>query len=52
MTLGFLVFYPMLGALLIWGIGLKNEKLRDYLADFLVLSELAVMVILFAVYGE
>lgn len=51
MILGCLVFYPMLGALLLWAIGRKQEKLRDYLADFLVISELLLMLALWVRYG-
>ena len=41
--LAVLVFYPMIGALACWFVGLKNEKVRDYLADFIVISEFVMM---------
>ena len=41
--LSVLVFYPMIGALACWFVGLKNEKVRDYLADFIVISEFVMM---------
>lgn len=44
--LAVLVFYPMVGALLTWLVGLKNEKIRDYLADFITISEFVLMLIL------
>lgn len=43
--LAVLVFYPMTGALLTWLVGLKNEKARDYLADFITISEFILMII-------
>lgn len=44
--LAILVFYPMVGALLTWLVGLKNEKIRDYLADFITISEFVLMLTL------
>lgn len=44
--LAVLVFYPMVGALLTWLVGLKNEKVRDYLADFITISEFVLMITL------
>ena len=43
--LGVLVFYPMIGALACLLVGFKNEKARDYLADFIVISEFVLMVL-------
>lgn len=40
---GILVFYPFLGGLLCPVIGRKNEKLRDYFADFVAVSECLLM---------
>ncbi len=45
-VLAILVFYPFLGGLLCWGIGLKNERSRDYFADFVVISEFVLMLVL------
>lgn len=42
--LAFLVFYPIIGALLCYLIGRKNKTIRDYLADFIVISEFIIMV--------
>lgn len=42
--LAILVFYPIIGALLTWIVGLKNEKVRDYLADFVAISEFILMI--------
>ena len=43
--LGVLVFYPMIGALACLLVGFKNEKARDYLADFIVISEFVLMLL-------
>lgn len=43
MILAFLVFYPFAGGLLCWGVGRKNETARDYLADFVTVSEFLLM---------
>ena len=43
--LGVLVFYPMIGALACLLVGFKNEKARDYLADFIVVSEFVLMLV-------
>lgn len=45
--LAVLVFYPMLGGLLSYAVGKKNETVRDYLADFIVISEFLMAVFLF-----
>ncbi|MDD6812204.1 MAG: proton-conducting transporter membrane subunit [Lachnospiraceae bacterium] len=47
MILAILVFYPFLGALLVWLVGRKREIIRDYLADFVVISEFAITLALF-----
>ncbi len=49
--LAILVFYPFLGGLLAYAVGGRNETYRDYLADFVTASELALMVVLFVLYG-
>lgn len=49
--LAFLVFYPFLGGLLAYAAGRKNEKVRDYLADFVTVSEFLVMVCLLFTSG-
>lgn len=51
MALTILVFYPFLGGLLVWAAGQKNRNLRDYLADFIVISEFILAVVLFVRYG-
>lgn len=45
--LAVLVFYPFLGALVSCIIGSKKETLRDYFADFIVISEFIITLILF-----
>lgn len=45
--LAILVFYPFLGALLTWLVGRKKETVRDYMADFIVISEFAITFVLF-----
>lgn len=52
MVLTILVFYPFLGGLLVWAAGRKNKDLRDYLADFIVISEFVLTVVLFVRYAE
>lgn len=47
--LAVLVFYPFIGALIACLIGGKNEKLRDYFADFIAASEFIITLVLFAV---
>lgn len=42
MVLGVLVFYPFVGALIAYALGTKKEAARDYLADFIVVSEFVV----------
>lgn len=51
MVLTILVFYPFLGGLLVWAAGRKSTKARDYLADFIVISEFVLTVVLFLRYG-
>ena len=41
--LAVLVFYPFLGGLLSWAIGVRNEKARDYTAQFVAVSEFVLM---------
>lgn len=45
--LAILVFYPFLGALLTWLVGRKKEIVRDYMADFIAISEFAITLALF-----
>ena len=51
LILGFLVFYPFVGGLLAYLAGRKNEKCRNFIACFVALSELALMLYLVAKYG-
>ena len=44
------VLYPMLGAFIVYGIGRKNKKIRDYAADFVVISELVLLLTQFIPY--
>lgn len=44
--LGILVFYPFLGGLLSYAVGRHQEKYRDYLAEFVAVSEFVLAVIL------
>ena len=44
-----LVLYPFLGGTACAAVGRKNETHRDYLADFVVISEF--MLLLFALHG-
>lgn len=46
----FLVLYPMTGAIISYIIGRLNKNVRDYFADFVVLSELAIIAVLFVTY--
>ncbi|MCM1038304.1 MAG: complex I subunit 5 family protein [Ruminococcus sp.] len=46
-VLPILVFYPFIGAILSALIGSKNEKARDYFADFVVVSEFALTLVIF-----
>lgn len=48
-VLAVLVFYPFIGALISCLIGGKSEKLRDYFADFIAVSEFIITLVLFAV---
>lgn len=41
--LAVLVFYPFLGGLLSWAIGVRNEKVRDYTAQFVAVSEFVLI---------
>lgn len=49
--LPFFVFCPFLGALAIGCLGDRNEKLRDYLADALVIGEFLLMIAVFLTKG-
>ncbi len=49
--LGILVFYPFLGGLLCGVLGRKNEKARDYFADFVTVSEFLLMLCVF-IFGS
>lgn len=49
--LAVLVFYPFLGGVAAYAVGQKSETGRDYLADFVVISEFLLMVYLFARFG-
>lgn len=49
--LAWLVFYPFLGGLLAYAVGRKNERARDYLADFVTVTEFLGMAALFLVSG-
>lgn len=44
--LAFLVFYPFVGGILVHIAGMKDEKIRDYMADAVVISEFILMVVL------
>lgn len=46
MLLAVLVFYPFIGGLLVCAAGKKEEKIRDYLADFVAVSEFLLMLLL------
>ncbi len=50
MILAFLVFYPMIGALVSYIIGRFHKTARDYSADFVVISEFAVTLYLFCTF--
>ena len=50
--LALLVFYPFLGGLCCYAAGKKSEKLRDYLADFVAVSEFVLMLLLWVGAGE
>lgn len=45
--LAFLVFYPIIGALVSYLVGRVNKTARDYLADFVTVSELLCFLYLF-----
>jgi hydrogenase-4 component B len=45
--LPFLVFWPMAGAFISYLIGRKNKTARDYFADFVCISEFAIVLVLF-----
>lgn len=49
--LAVLVFYPFLGGLVSYLVGRKNETHRDYVADFVAISEFALMLITALVFG-
>lgn len=48
--LAILIFFPFLGGLLCCAIGKKNEMARDYTADFIVIIEFILSLVLFARY--
>ncbi len=50
--LAFLVLYPFAGGLLCWLSGRKKETVRDYLADFVTVSEFLVMAALAVRWGS
>lgn len=50
MILSFLVFYPMIGALISYIIGRFHKTARDYFADFVVISEFALTLYLFCTF--
>lgn len=52
LSLPLLVFYPFLGGLCCYAVGRKSEKARDYLADFVAVSEFLMMLTLWAASGE
>lgn len=45
--LAVLVFYPFLGALLAAAVGSKGERARNFIADFIVVSEFVLTLLLF-----
>lgn len=47
LILAFLVFYPIVGAVISYIIGRFRKTFRDYFADFIVVSEFAVVLYLF-----
>lgn len=51
MVLAVLVFYPLVGALIVYALGKKKETVRDYLADFIAVSEFALAFSLLIVNG-
>jgi hydrogenase-4 component B len=51
MILAFLVFYPFVGGLLAYLAGRKSESLRNTIASFVAVSELAVMIYLLMTFG-
>lgn len=51
MILAILVFYPFLGGLLSYGAGRYKEEYRDYLAQFVVISEFALTLVLAFAHG-
>ncbi len=50
MILAFLVFYPMIGALVSYIIGRFHKTARDYFADFVVISEFGITLYLFCTF--
>jgi hydrogenase-4 component B len=46
-----LVAYPFAGALLVYAFGRKNTVLRDYLADFITISEFLILAVLLLIWG-
>lgn len=51
LILSVLVFYPFVGGLLAYLAGRKSESLRNIIASFIAVSELAMMIYLVAVFG-
>lgn len=50
MNLLLLVLYPMIAGLVVYGIGRKNKTVRDYAADFIVISEFVFVLTQFVPY--
>lgn len=50
--LAVLVFYPFLGGLAAWTAGRKSETVRDYLSDFVAVSECVLMALLLVKYAR
>lgn len=46
-----LSLYPIVGGLVVYGIGRKNKKIRDYAADFVTITEFLVFAALLYYYG-
>lgn len=45
-----LVVYPMIGGLISYLVGRKNKKVRDYVADFVVVSEFLLLLMQFVLF--
>ena len=50
-ALAVLVFWPFVGGLLCYAAGTKNERFRDYLADFVAVSEFVLALFLLSGSG-